>query len=155
MYLDIRLISKSTEHINDQADFTTLNSLQHNDITLKGSNNFHFRFKTFADESHIDNNDHPCLLFLDKPLKIPQENNNPNDSYPWLDKEDPCRNMTDMEVLKLKVKLHDSILDEKQREDFYKIIYDNRDVFSMRDEIGTCPQIQVHLKLQDETPFFL
>ena len=92
---------------------------------------------------------------MDKPLKIPQENNNPNDPYPWLDKEDPCRNMTDMEVLKLKVKLHDSILDEKQKEDFYKIIYDNRDVFSMRDEIGTCPQIQIHLKLQDETPFFV
>ena len=35
MYLDIRLTSKSTENINDQADFTTLNSLQHNDTTLK------------------------------------------------------------------------------------------------------------------------
>ena len=25
----------------------------------------------------------------------------------------------------------------------------------MQDEIGTCPQIQVHLKLHDETPFFI
>ena len=36
MYLDVSLISKITQNINDQADFTTLNSLQHNDITLKG-----------------------------------------------------------------------------------------------------------------------
>ena len=155
MYLDIRLISKSTQNINDQADFTTLNSLLHNDTTPKGPIISALDLRSFADESHIDNDDYPCLVFLDKPLKIPQENTNSDDPYPWLDKEDPHRNMTNVEILKLKVKLHDSILDEKQKEDFYKIIHENRDVFSMRDEIGTCPQIQVHLKLQDETPFFV
>ena len=29
------------------------------------------------------------------------------------------------------------------------------DVFSLRDEIGTCPFIEVHLKLKDGTPFFV
>ena len=29
------------------------------------------------------------------------------------------------------------------------------DVFSLRDEIGTCPFNEVHLKLKDETPFFV
>ena len=29
------------------------------------------------------------------------------------------------------------------------------DVFSLRDEIGTCPFLEVHLKLKDETPFFV
>ena len=28
-------------------------------------------------------------------------------------------------------------------------------VFSLRDEIGTCPFIEAHLKLKDETPFFV
>ena len=28
-------------------------------------------------------------------------------------------------------------------------------MFSLRDEIGTCPSIEVHLKLKDETPFFV
>ena len=32
---------------------------------------------------------------------------------------------------------------------------DFHDVFSLRDEIGTCPFIEVHLKLKDETPFFV
>ena len=63
--------------------------------------------------------------------------------------------MTDMEILKLKIKLDNGILDDKQKEHFYNIIHQNRDVFSMWDEIGTCPQIQVHLKLCDETPFFV
>ena len=60
-----------------------------------------------------------------------------------------------MEILKLKVKLDNSILDKEQKENFYNIIHQNRNVFSMQDEIGTCPQIQVHLKLCDETPFFV
>ena len=29
------------------------------------------------------------------------------------------------------------------------------DIFSLRDEIGTCPFIEVHLKFKDETPFFV
>ena len=29
------------------------------------------------------------------------------------------------------------------------------DVLSLRDEIGTCPFIEVHLKLKDENPFFV
>ena len=32
---------------------------------------------------------------------------------------------------------------------------DFHDVFSLRDEIGTCPFIKVNLKLKDETPFFV
>ena len=32
---------------------------------------------------------------------------------------------------------------------------DFHDVFSLRDEIGTCPFIEVHLTLKDETPFFV
>ena len=45
--------------------------------------------------------------------------------------------MTDMEILKLKVKLDNSILDKEQKEDFYTMIHQNRDVFSMQDKIGT------------------
>ena len=39
--------------------------------------------------------------------------------------------MTDMEILKLKVKLDNSILDKEQKEDFYTMIHQNRDVFIM------------------------
>ena len=52
----------------------------------------------------------------------------------------------------MKPNLKDSVLDEKKRGIFNKsrTIY----IFSLRDEIGTCPFIDVHLKLKDETPFF-
>ena len=47
----------------------------------------------------------------------------------------------------------DSVLDEKSKEEFLEKVKQFTDIFSLRDEIGTCPFIEVHLKLKDETPF--
>ena len=54
----------------------------------------------------------------------------------------------------MKLNLKDSVLDEKGKEEFLEKVGQFTDVFSLRDEIGTCPFIEVHLKLKDETPFF-
>ena len=75
--------------------------------------------------------------------------------YPWLDPDDIRRNMTDKEILQMKLNLKDSVLDEKGKEEFLAKVEQFTDVFSLRDEIGTCPFIEVHLKLKDETPFFV
>ena len=48
--------------------------------------------------------------------------------------------MTDAEILK---------------KEFFAKTDNFHNVFSLRDEIGTCPFIEVHLKLKDETPFFV
>ena len=63
--------------------------------------------------------------------------------------------MSDIEILNVKINLEASILNEKEKELFYQVIHSNKDVFSVQDEIGTCPQIQVYLKLRYETPFFV
>ena len=55
----------------------------------------------------------------------------------------------------MKLNLKDSILNEKEKEEFLTKVEQFTDVFSLRDEIGTCPFIEVHLKLKDETPFFV
>ena len=55
----------------------------------------------------------------------------------------------------MKFNLKDSVLDEKGKEEFLEKVGQFTDVFSLRDEIGTCPFIEVHLKLKDETPFFV
>ena len=63
--------------------------------------------------------------------------------------------MTDAEILRMKLKLDDSTLSKKQKEVCLAKLDDFHDVFSLRDEIGTCPFIKVHLKLKDETPFLV
>ena len=63
--------------------------------------------------------------------------------------------MTDAEILRQKLNLEDSLLDEKGKEEFLTKTDDFHDVFSLRDEKGMCPSIEVHLRLIDETPFFV
>ena len=78
-----------------------------------------------------------------------------DDKYPWLDPDDIRRNMANKEILQMKLNLKDSVLYEKGKEEFLEKIEQFTDVFSIRDDIGTCPFIEVHLKLIDETPFFV
>ena len=63
--------------------------------------------------------------------------------------------MTHSEILQMKLNLKDSVLDEKGKEEFLTNVEQFTDIFSLRDEIGTCPFIEVSLKLKDETPFFV
>ena len=78
-----------------------------------------------------------------------------DDKYPWLESDDIRRNMTDTKILRMKLNLKDSVLDEKGTEDFLTNVEQFTDSFSLRDKIGTCPFIEVHLKLKDEMPFFV
>ena len=55
----------------------------------------------------------------------------------------------------MKLNLAECTLDNKQNEEFLAKLNNFHDVFSLRDEIGTCPFIEVHLKLKDETPLLV
>ena len=99
-----------------------------------------------AEMPHITTHTEPPIDDTNKPT--------PDDKYPWLDPDDIRRNMTDTEILQMKLNLKDSVLDEKDKEEFLMKVEQFTDVFSLRDEIGSCPFI-VHLKLKDETPFFV
>ena len=52
--------------------------------------------------------------------------------------------MTDKEILRMKLNLKDSILNEKEKEEFLMKVEQFTDVFSLRDEKDTCPFIEVH-----------
>ena len=96
----------------------------------------------------------PCITTC---TELPVDDTNKStsdDRYPWLDPDDIRRNMTDKKILRMKLNLKDSVLDKKVKEEFLEKVEQFTDVFSLRDEIGTCPFIEVHLKLKDKTPFF-
>ena len=57
--------------------------------------------------------------------------------------------MTDAEILRMKLNLADCALEDKGKENSLAKTDNFYDVFSLRDEIGTCPFIEVHLKLKD------
>ena len=97
------------------------------------------------------------MPFITTCIELPADDTNKStsdDKYPWLDPDDIRRNMTDKEILQMKLNLKDSVLDKKGKE-FLEKVEQFTDVFSLRDEIGTCSFIEVHLKLKDETSFFV
>ena len=78
-----------------------------------------------------------------------------NDRYPWLAKDDPRRYQTDAEILYEKIDLKDSALTRKEKAQLMKMILKYRDAFSLRDEIGECPNLVADIKVIDESPFFV
>ena len=77
------------------------------------------------------------------------------DPYPWLDSKDPRRNMTDEEILWKYIDLTESTLDEEGKAELMEIILKYKKAFSLRDEIGKCPNIKVDIDVIDDTPFFV
>ena len=80
---------------------------------------------------------------------------NGEDPYPWLDSEDPRKYMTDTDINKKYVHLSESCLSDKENENVYLTLIKYIDAFSLRDEIGQCPNMKVELGLNDKTPFFI
>ena len=77
------------------------------------------------------------------------------DRYPWLTKDDPRRFQSDEEILYEKINLSDSALSRKEKSRLMKMLIKYRDAFSLRDEIGECPNLKADIKVIDESPFFV
>ena len=77
------------------------------------------------------------------------------DPYPWSTKDDPRRFQSDEEILYEKIDLSDSALSRKEKSRLMKMLIKYRDAFSLRDEIGECPNLKADIKIIDESPFFV
>ena len=78
-----------------------------------------------------------------------------SDKYPWLAEDDPRRHQTDAEILYEKIDLKEPALSKKEKAKLMKMILKYRDAFSLRDEIGECPNLVADIKVIDESPFFV
>ena len=78
-----------------------------------------------------------------------------SDLYPWLADDDPRRYQTDEEILYEKIDLSNSALSRKEKTRLMKMLIKYRDAFSLRDEIGECPNLEADIKVIDDSPFFV
>ena len=78
-----------------------------------------------------------------------------SDPYPWLTEDDARRHQTDEEILYEKIDLSNSALSRKERTRLMKMLIKYRDAFSLRDEIGECPNLKADIKVIDDSPFFV
>ena len=84
-----------------------------------------------------------------------EEETSGTDKYPWLDDSDERKFMTDREILDKYIDLDSSCLTKWEKQMLRNLIYEYKDAFSLRDEIGTCPNIKVEIDVTDSSPFFI
>ena len=63
--------------------------------------------------------------------------------------------MTDREILEKYINLNNSCLTEKEKIKEMDMLYKYKEAFSLRDEIGTCPNIEVEIDVTDKSPFLI
>ena len=77
------------------------------------------------------------------------------EKYPWLDKTDERKCVTDREILEKYINLDSTCLTEEEKKEIMDMLYKYKEAFSLRDEIGTCPNIEVGIDVTDKSPFLL
>ena len=88
-------------------------------------------------------------------LKKEEKKENGKDRYPWLDDSDERRYITDKEILDKYIDLDNSCLTKKEKKEVRNLLYEYKDAFSLRDEIGTCSNLEVEIDVTDKSPFFI
>ena len=88
-------------------------------------------------------------------MKKEREQEEPEESYPWLDSSNERKCMTDQEILDRYVDLEKSCLTKTEKNEVMEMLYKYKEAFSLMDEIGTCPNIEVEIDVMDKFPFFI
>ena len=88
-------------------------------------------------------------------LKKDREQKTSVDKYSWLDPGDERRNMTDREILEKYIDLGTSCLNKEEKSKVMDMLYKYIEAFSLRGEIGTCPNIEVEIEVTWTSPHSL
>ena len=91
--------------------------------------------------------------FVNTP-KREKEQKELEDNYPWLDSSDERKYMTHQEIMDKYIDLESSCLTKQEKKAVMEMLYKYKEAFSLRDEIGTCPNIEVAMDIRDKSPFF-
>ena len=88
-------------------------------------------------------------------LKVERKPKSSEDRYPWLDPDNEQRHMTDKEILDKYSNLDSSCLSKEEKKEVMDMLYRCIEAFGLRDEIGTCSNIEVEINVTDKSPFFI
>ena len=151
--LDIKNAGKDTMILNpnEMIGIVDIRCLGHYKIkqgTLQQNLSRYYRFEEKSKLCEYFNK------FVDT-LKKDREQTTSIDKYPCLDPEDERRNMTDREIFEKYIDLGTSCLNKEENLKLMDMLYKYKEAFSLRDEIGTCPNLEVEIEVMDKSPFFI
>ena len=84
-----------------------------------------------------------------------KEEESSEEKISWLDDADERKYMMDREILDKYVNLDNSCLTKIEKKQVRDLLYQYKDAFSLRDEIGLCPNIEIEIDVTDKSPFFI
>ena len=85
---------------------------------------------------------------------LKKEKEQTNDKFPWLYQDNERRNMSVREIFEKYVDFEKWCLSDSEKKKVTDVIK-YKDTFSLRDEIGTCPNIEVEIDVIYKSPFFI
>ena len=106
------------------------------------------RFYEFKSAENVCNQFNNLINTLKKEEKIET-----GEKYLWLDKMDKRIYMSDREILEKYINLDNTCLTEEEKNKVMDMLYKYKEAFSLRDEIGTCPNIEIGIDVVDKSPF--
>ena len=84
-----------------------------------------------------------------------KEEENSEGKFPWLEDTNERKYMMDREILEKYVNLDNSCLTKIEKMQVRDLLYKYKEAFSLRDEIGLCPNIEIEIDVTDKSPFFI
>ena len=84
-----------------------------------------------------------------------KEEENSEGKFPWLEDTDERKYMMYREILDKYVNLDNLCLTKTEKTQVRDLLYKYKDAFSLRDEIGLCPNIKIEIDVTDKSSFFI
>ena len=103
---------------------------------------------------HFDLAEDICNQF-NRFVNLMKEKENSEEKYPWLEDTGKRKYMIDREILDNYINLDNSCLTKVEKTQVRDLIYKYKDAFSLRDEIGLFPNIEIEIDITDKSPFFI
>ena len=104
---------------------------------------------------HLELADDVCNQYNRFMNLMRKEEENSKGKYPWLEDTDKRKYMTDREILDKYINLDNSCLSKIEKTHARDLLYKYKGAFSLRDEIGLCPHIEIEIDITDKSPFFI
>ena len=104
----------------------------------------------------LESADEVCMQFNNSINTLRKEQKlETGEKFPWLDNSDEKKYMSDKEILRKCINLDNTCLMEDEKEEVMNMLFKYKEAFSLRDEIGTCPNIEAGIDVMDKLPFFI
>ena len=104
---------------------------------------------------HFELADNVCNQYNRFVNLMRKEEESSEGKFPWLDDTDKRKCMTDREISDKYVNLDNSCLTKIEKKQVRDLLYQYKDAFSLRDEIGLCSNIKIEIDVTDKSPFFI